>query len=210
MRPTRHSEGVPAVRLRELALALGLMLVISGCDRAETPVAAGRPPVVVVGVTNVESRAGVLHLKGRAEPFTGLLREWHTNGLVKAEASFRDGRLDGPTRGFHPNGSPQVEESFTAGVADGVRRRFYENGSLMSREEILDGRLHGRYERFHPNGQPAEKGAYVRGEPEGTAESWDASGQPMARVRFESGKVVEQVFLSAAPRGPAAASSVHD
>lgn len=205
----------PMIWMRRLGkvCAAGLLAwMVSGCGRDGSPKEpeAAAPAVAVATPSQVENRDGVLRLKGSAEPFSGLLREWYTNGTLKAEAPVRQGRLHGATRGFHPNGAPQVEETFVEGVSHGLRLRFFEDGSPMSREEIREGRLHGASERFHRNGQRAERGAYVRGEPDGLAESWDATGKPVARVRFEAGKVVEQVFLSSPTPRLMAGAPAHD
>jgi len=174
-----------------------LWLLAAGCGRPSAPAPEARA-IPVVGVTEVETREGRVWLKGTNVLFTGVMRETYTNGTVKAEATVRDGRLEGPTRGFYASGRLQVEEHFVGGVSDGVRRRFHEDGTPKSAEEISQGRLHGKSERFHPNGKLAERGTYREGQPDGLAESWDAAGQPVARVRFEQGKVVEQTFLNGA------------
>jgi antitoxin component YwqK of YwqJK toxin-antitoxin module len=170
------------------------LILLAGCgDRG--PGAASVPaPAPAVDRSALEVADGIFRVKGTTNLFTGRLQEVHTNGVVRSEASVKDGRLDGLVRGYHPSGILQVEEPYVDGLSHGTRRRFHEDGTPKSIEEIREGRLHGRYERFHPTGAVAERGAFVDGQPEGLAESWDASGRWVARVQFEGGRVVHQEF----------------
>ncbi len=178
--------------IRFLAGCLAL-LFLGGCGREEPPVAEVVP---VLTAAEVEQHDGRLCEKRTKIPFTGEVREFYPDGILKAKASVREGRMNGPTRGYYPSGKLHTEETFVDGVSDGLRRRFHEDGAVKAVEEIQLGRLHGRYERYHTNGVLAERATYRGGEPDGLAESWDAVGQPVARVRFDSGRMIEQVFLS--------------
>lgn len=183
--------------------ALPILLVVAavaGCERREAAQVPERPRVAERAA--LDSREGRFFLKNTTNPFTGVLRETYTNGVVSTEAQVREGLLDGLTRGFYPSGVLQVEETFVAGVSHGTRRRFYDDGNPKAIEEIRDGRLHGRYERFHPGGSVAERGGFLGGKPDGLAESWDAQGKPVARVLFQEGKAVEQEFFQVPERRP--------
>ena len=177
-----------------------LLLVAAGCGPSGSKTEAKVP---VAGVGDVDTRDGRVWVKGTNVPYSGQLRETYTNGVVKAEATIRDGRMEGLMRGYYDSGRLQVEETFVAGVSDGVRRKWYPDGTPKSKEEISRGQLHGAYERYHANGQLAERATYREGQPDGVAESWDEAGRAVARVRFEAGRVVEQKFLAGADRVPA-------
>lgn len=200
--PSRLELGrVRSETLLSIAPQLLLVLMFSalvGCGSKPTDSGLGsRGPVA--SLEEVESREDGVYLLATGERFEGTLREVYPDGSVKAEASFVNGMLQGPTVGFHPNGNVQIEEAFHQGVSHGTRRRFREDGSPITVERVRNGELHGAYERFHANGTLAEQAEYIDGKPHGLARAWDESGRLTAEVTFENGKVVQQDFAADFP-----------
>lgn len=183
----------PIKQLLLLCIAVGLALV-SGCG-PHNP-GGDADTVNAFELRDIENRDGRVYLRGTEVLFTGLLRELYTDGVVKAEAEFVDGRLHGRTRGFHPNAVLQVEENFVEGVSHGQRRRFDEEGRIVSLESISNGQLHGLSEKYHPDGSLLEQGEYLNGAPHGLARMWDAAGAIQAEVTFDHGKVTHQSFAA--------------
>jgi uncharacterized protein len=64
------------------------------------------------------------------EPFSGVIRRWHSNGQISGEDQYQDGVLDGPYRNWHSNGRIWVEGQFQDGVRDGPHREWLRAGTL--------------------------------------------------------------------------------
>jgi TolB-like protein len=98
--------------------------------------------VVATSEDELDSRNGTLFLRRTGEPFTGVIREWHSNGQINAEAPFQDGVVHGPYREWLRDGTLIVDETYDMGSVitsgdtpdDGARRSAHgqRNGGVQS------------------------------------------------------------------------------
>jgi antitoxin component YwqK of YwqJK toxin-antitoxin module len=58
----------------------------------------------------------------------GLYREWHENGELQKECTYRAGKLEGVYRELHDNGIVSLECTYKNGRLDGSYIEFYRNG----------------------------------------------------------------------------------
>lgn len=69
--------------------------------------------------------------------FTGLARDYHKDGTLKAEFPFKNGLFHGTVKEWHPNGKPLAETEFQKGLRTGKNREWTEAG-LLYRERVYD------------------------------------------------------------------------
>lgn len=143
---------------------------------------------------DLELREGLLYLKGRSRPFSGLMVESYPSGARQSRSQFANGLLNGISEGWHPNGQLDVRENFKAGFSHGLRVKWYATGAKLSEAMIWEGKLNGTFQRWHENGMLAERIEMKKGNVDGLSEAYYPSGFLKARVRLVAGKPVGQKF----------------
>lgn len=144
--------------------------------------------------SELESRGGLLHRKGAATPFSGVMIEQYPGGAMLSRSEIVGGRLHGLSEGWHTNGQIQVREAFVRGAAQGTRTKWYANGATQSVATIVAGRLQGSFRRWYQDGTLAEELQLKDGQPDGLALAYHPGGSIKSRVVARAGKVVEQRF----------------
>lgn len=69
--------------------------------------------------------------------FSGIARDYHKNGRLKAEFPFKNGLFHGTVKEWHPNGKPMAETEFKKGERCGRNMEWTEAG-LPYRERVYD------------------------------------------------------------------------
>lgn len=64
------------------------------------------------------------------EPTDGRGTIWHVNGQLCEEATYKDGKLDGPYKNWYANGQPGVEATYKNGKLSGLCKVWHPNGQL--------------------------------------------------------------------------------
>lgn len=147
----------------------------------------------------LELQGGVLHLRGRDEPFSGLLVEDYAAGVRKLEIEIHEGKAHGRSRGWHENGKLAVDETFVRGVSHGMRTRWHPNGQRRSVAQIEGGKVVGQFVEWHDNGRKAVEMTLVDGKPDGLASAWHPSGRLRSETEFDRGRQVRRQFWEDAP-----------
>ncbi len=62
------------------------------------------------------------------KPFTGIAKDYHPNGQLKAEWPCKDGRPHGTVKEWYPNGKPMAETDFVNGERTGRNIEYTEAG----------------------------------------------------------------------------------
>ncbi len=65
----------------------------------------------------------------------------YSNGKIKAELRYVNGKLNGISTMYYPNGKIKARENYRDGMLDGLTKRYYEQGQLMSEEFYRRGKL---------------------------------------------------------------------
>lgn len=137
-------------------------------------------------------RDGRLFRPGDTTPFSGLMTEFHEEGMLRSRSGVSNGLLQGISEGWHTNRQLQVREHFAAGISHGPRVKWYPNGQELSEATIVQGRIEGMFRRWHEDGSLAEEIPLKAGQPDGLARSYYASGFLKAEARLRDGEVLEQ------------------
>ena len=73
----------------------------------------------------------------------GIVREYGENGILVAEYTFKDDKLNGLTKMYYENGALWMEANYKNGRNHGLKRYYFENGNLMTEKNYKDGKLNG-------------------------------------------------------------------
>jgi antitoxin component YwqK of YwqJK toxin-antitoxin module len=84
-------------------------------------------------------RNGLLHLREKESPFTGVVVSKYANGRVKATTPYRQGVIHGISCSWHEDGSKASETSYHDGVRVGGWTKWYPNGRVQEDIRMRDG-----------------------------------------------------------------------
>ena len=93
-------------------------------------------------------------------------RSYYPSGVIKTEATVRNGLLDGPATMYYESGAKMSEASYRAGLLEGKSYAYYSNGHKKSLAEYSSGLLNG------------------------TSINWSEDGKILQEVKFKDGKLV--------------------
>ena len=115
------------------------------------------------------------------------IKEYYPNGNLKAEKTFRNGKIEGEVKEYYDSGEIQwitifkddkpngvlkeffksgklrMEETLQNGRLEGMRKTYYESGALRSTDYYNDGFRNGPWERYFENGDLFWKWNYLNG-----------------------------------------------
>lgn len=98
----------------------------------------------------------------------GPWKEFYSDGQLRSEGSYRNGKKIGKWRFYHPNSNLEQEGNFNnQGNADGIWKWYYDNNSLMREESYMNGKQEGLFTEYDENGRIIVQGEYVDGLEEG-------------------------------------------
>ena len=121
----------------------------------------GTPPQVDADSPGFSWEEGILLQEG--VPFTGVVTEHDSTGLLRASTTYRDGLRDGKAEGWHANGQLSFKRSYQAGRESGRYRGWWENGTPRFDYHFHDGVLHGEQREWLRDGTLYRKTRYFEG-----------------------------------------------
>ena len=125
--------------------------------------------------------------------------EYYSDGKIKREASFRDGKKEGVWREFDEKGNVVSSQTYQKGVltgqgivdTDGKRRgyfkEFYPDNSLRAEGIFVEGQRSGEWKFYYQNGKVQEVGNYTDGQPDGIWIWYYENGQKQIEEQFYKG-----------------------
>jgi len=131
----------------------------------------------------------------------GAYREHYPSGLLRAEASYIEGRLAGPVVAYFANGSLFLRGVLSDGEWTGDFALYHENGQPWLRAEFAGGRLNGRVATHYPDGRLASETRFQNGREDGLARTFYP--QMLGGGRRSETRVEADVFLAAPVLHPA-------
>ena len=135
-------------------------------------------------------RGGIAYLKGSDTPYTGKSFELNGNGQKKAEANFKDGKLDGLWVWRYGNGQKEAEANFKDGKKDGLAFGWYADGKKKFETSYKDDKLDGLGVEWYRNGQKIEEVNFKDGKRDGLWTVWYENGQKAREVNYKDGKKI--------------------
>lgn len=143
-------------------------------------------------------------VNGRA---CGCYKEWHSNGILKAEAcviggeaditpnAIRSWLFDGLNRAWNDQGILLAEIIYEKGVLEGISTYYHECGTIWKTEPYCRGVLEGTVEIFRTNGEMLQTVQYSQGVKHGPSIRYWAPGVIAADEQFHSGLLVSGAYF---------------
>lgn len=117
--------------------------------------------------------------------FTGGLKEYYDNGVLKLEMIIINGKPEGPYVVYFPSSKPKEVRSYLNGKNHGVWRTYNENGMLTEQAEYLNDKKHGRWCVWDDNGILRYEMQYTKGKKTGTWYMWDEKGRLILEKKYD-------------------------
>jgi hypothetical protein len=171
-----------------------LLLLISAlaCKQpAEKVVIAVPRPIVIPHDTIVSTDSllqlhnGVYYLKGQL--FSGYLKSFHGNGIVKAVQSFHQGKQEGWAYEYFENGKPLSKRYYHLGEKDSVHTGWWDNGNTRFVYHFKNGVYDGSFEEYYYIGKPLKKISYYNGN-DSFGTGWRENGKIFMNYIMKDGR----------------------
>lgn len=117
----------------------------------------------------------------------GISKWFLMTGKPQMEVTYKDDKMDGPSRRWHENGNIMEESWYKDGVQDSVNRIYSLKGSLIEETYYVGGALNGDVRRWYDNGQVYQEGQYVDGMMDGSWLVFYSDGNLAAKADFDKG-----------------------
>jgi len=118
----------------------------------------------------------------------GKEKQWHKNGQLSVQVSYINGEMEGEYKEWHNNGQLGVEVTYINGEKEGEYKEWYNNGKLAVEVTYKNGRREGEYKRWYSNGQLASLSFHKDGKREGEYKQWYENGQLWTQEYYKNGK----------------------
>lgn len=92
----------------------------------------------------------------------GTWKSWHPNGVVMAEANYKEAVLTNNISLLQQVALPQTTPPY-AYFKDGRYTSWYRNGKIESSGSFLNNKMEGTWQWYHPNGAPATEETFADG-----------------------------------------------
>lgn len=98
----------------------------------------------------------------------GPWKEYYTNGTLKSEGVYRNGKRTGKWRFYHTNGALEQEGNYNnQGNSEGQWKWYYDDGLILREENFVNGKPEGIFTEFDEKGNVIIQGEYFDGLEEG-------------------------------------------
>lgn len=123
----------------------------------------------------------------------GISKEWYENCELKLESIYKNGISDGVSKGWHENGQLKHESAYKEGKVEGVFKLWFENGQLEHESIYKNGKLDGVWKEWYPNGSLNGEAMFKEGKQEGVAKKWDEDGNLIKKATYQDGKQISDL-----------------
>ncbi|MDR3258488.1 MAG: toxin-antitoxin system YwqK family antitoxin [Fusobacteriaceae bacterium] len=148
----------------------------------------------------IEVRGKIIYEKGKYEPYTGAIKEYHENGKIRKEENYKNGKLEGIYRRYYESGQLEYECNHKNNRLVGVSKQYYENGKLMAEQNYVFGKEESSKKEYYKNGALKEESVWKFKEKGSTVERrhgltkiYDENGRIFLEVKFKNGEVSGKV-----------------
>ena len=97
---------------------------------------------------------------------TKIVRSTYSNGILKAEVLFRDGKKNGLSKSFDKSGKISLELPYVNNQRHGQSKKYYEGGKeLYQTTEYKNDKIHGIQIKYRENGDVLSEARYEENQP---------------------------------------------
>ena len=126
--------------------------------------------------------------------------KYSNRGILKTDKSFdNELRLNGISREYYTNGEIKTEENYVNGKKQGSYKNFYRTGELLREDVYYNDKMNGISKMYHRNGIIEKESFYSNGKKEGTFKTFDNLGNILQEENYSVGKKNGVVDI---PTGP--------
>lgn len=112
--------------------------------------------------------------------YTGVVRLYHSNGVLAWEISFKDGKQDGWTKWYYDNGQVRTQMFFIDGNANGESLWYYRHGVVREQGNYANDLANGESKLYTPSGMLKYTIVYRDGK-EISRQEYDQKGRVVAQ-----------------------------
>ncbi len=116
----------------------------------------------------------------------GLIKEYHDNGQLKSEITYKNGKENGPYTWYWDNGNISDQGSYKDGKLDGPIKVYYYTGELQIEGVLKDRQKVGIVRGYYKNGQLKSEGTYRNDERNGPLKSYFKNGKLRSDELFKN------------------------
>ena len=116
----------------------------------------------------------------------GLIKEYHDNGQLKSEITYKDGKKNGPYTWYWDNGNISDQGAYKDGKLDGPIKVYYYTGELQIEGVLKDRQKVGIVRGYYKNGQLKSEGTYRNDERNGPLKSYFENGKLRSDELFKN------------------------
>lgn len=92
---------------------------------------------------------------------TKVVRNKYSNGVIKSEVPYREGKKNGLSKSYDKNGNISLELPYVNDKREGKSKRFYEGGQqVYQTTEYKEDKIHGQQVKFRENGDRMSEARY--------------------------------------------------
>lgn len=177
-----------------LAIIL-LFTIIYSCTEQGKRVTAPDTALVQLVSQNEQNRDDSLFvlqngiLRYDKEPYSGIVKEYYPNRMLKSEATYHLGKRNGHYYGWHNNGTKWFERFYSNGTKTGAHVGWFEDSQQMFLYNFdKNGAYHGAVMDWHSNGIMASHFNYSHGNEDGSQRTWASNARLKANFHTVKGE----------------------
>lgn len=114
---------------------------------------------------------------------------YNRNGVVTAQAFYKDNLLQGEKKAFYSLGHISTLTQYNQGKETGTQVQYHSNGIKKVEASVKDDKYDGPYKTFYKSGQPESIAHYSNGKLHGSYQSFYENGQVNLTATYKDGLV---------------------
>lgn len=128
-------------------------------------------------------------------PYSGEVKILNDNALLISHDRYVSGKLDGvSTKWWADTGKKKLEWIYQSGTPTGKKLEWYQDGARKLEQNFKEGKPDGKEISWYPNGKTKYEHSFENGQPHGVWTDWGENGATIRSLRYDQGKVVEQIY----------------
>ena len=117
----------------------------------------------------------------------GCLCRWLPSGEVESKTNYKNGEYHGKYKGYSSDGTLRRQVPWVDGKRHGTIKTWHENGSLQSEDDYVDDVNHGMHRYWTKDGVLIFKGTFKDGQHDGRCTNWSSTGTLQSITYYKDG-----------------------
>lgn len=122
----------------------------------------------------------------KKDPIKIAFTHYHPDSSVSQKGYLINDKLEGTIQEFYSNGNLKSEMHFKEGKRNGLTKTYYQDGSLLQKVYYKNDILTDSMYSYYPDGNLKEKGYFIHGLPNGIISSYYEDGVLKQEVSFKN------------------------